>query len=104
MFRAVVFAIALAGCRDQTVERVKDVRDEVCACKTVACGEAAMKTLPENTPKPNHRAQQFATEMLNCMSKLYLRERPATDPDEPATSAEAPGSGSGSALAPAPSR
>jgi hypothetical protein len=104
MLRAVAFAIALSGCRDQTVEQIKAVREAVCACKTVACGEAAMKELPTNTGKPDHRAQALANEMLNCLSKLYLRERPDTDADQEATPTD-PGPGSGSAppaAAPAP--
>ena len=46
MLRAAVIAIALCGCRDKQVDAVRAVRDEVCACRDVACGEAAMKKVP----------------------------------------------------------
>lgn len=84
---AFVFTLAgLAGCRDDTIQHLKEVRDQVCACTTAACGEQAMTRLPQSDVKPDHRAQGLANEMLNCMAKLYLRERPSLDPDRPADS------------------
>ena len=79
-----VIAIALGGCRDHELEQVKTIRDEVCKCKTVDCGEAAMKKLPQHDVKAGAKAQSYANEMLTCMAKLYLKDRPSTDPDAPA--------------------
>ncbi|MBA2538555.1 MAG: hypothetical protein H0V17_02880 [Deltaproteobacteria bacterium] len=81
---AALIAIALLGCRDETLRQVKAIRDEVCACQTVPCGEEAIKRLPKQDGKPHHRAQAFAAEMITCMSKLYLKDRPSEDPDDPA--------------------
>lgn len=83
MLRAAVIAIALCGCPDKQVNAVKAVRDEVCACRDVACGEAAIKKLPTSSGTPGHKAQQLASEMMTCLSKLYLKDRPVEDPDAP---------------------
>jgi hypothetical protein len=84
--RAVVIAIMLLGCRDSKIEELRSVRAEVCKCESVACGEDAMRRVPKYDP--NHRTQEIANEMLACMAKLYLKDRPSTDPDQqaPATS------------------
>ena len=86
MLRAAVIAIALCGCRDKQVDEVRAVREEVCACRDVACGEAAMKKLPASPGSPGHKAQQLASEMMTCLSKLYLKDRPVEDADTPAGS------------------
>lgn len=84
MLRALVIAIALCGCRDKQLAEIKRVRDLVCACQDVACGEAAMKLVPHQSGSPGHKAQQLASEMLTCMSKLYLKDtRPDGNPDAP---------------------
>ena len=90
MVRWLVIAVALAGCGDKQLEELRAVRDEVCACKTPACGEAAMKKVPQGTIKSTHAMQRVANEMLDCIAKLS-ETRPTTDPDAPE---EAPGSGS----------
>ena len=92
MSRALVIAAALAGaaCRDARLEQLASVRDEVCACKTVACGEAAMKRVPRDELKANHRAQKIARGLMSCLAKLYVSERPSTDPDAEAPPPEAP--------------
>lgn len=91
MHRVLVIAIALgaAGCRDRELEQVKVVRDEVCKCRTVECGESAMKRLPVSD-KPSARAQTYANEMLGCMARLYLKDRPSTDPDAPHGGSDSP--------------
>lgn len=88
----IAIAFLVGGCRDKGLEQLKTIRDEVCACKTPSCGEVAMKKVPQHDVKSDHRVQALANEMLACMAKLYLRDRPTTDPDaEPATgSAEPP--------------
>ena len=87
MLRAIVIVTALAACRDPDLQQVKAVRDEVCACKDappdkkISCGEEAIKKLPAQNGTATHRQQTLANEMLTCMSKLYLKDRPGTDPD-----------------------
>lgn len=93
MLRSIVIAIALVACSDPDIAKVKAVRDRVCACKSPECGEEAMKTLPAQEGKPSHRVRQLASEMMTCMSKLYLKDKPDEDPDAPTPS----GIGSGSA-------
>ena len=88
--RALVIAIMLLGCRDSKIEELRTVKAEVCKCETVACGEDAMKRVPKYDP--NHHTQVIAQDMLQCMAKLYLKDRPSTDPDE-----EAPATSPGSA-------
>jgi len=85
MVRCLVIAIALLGCGDKQLETLEAVRDEVCACKTPACGEAAMKKVPQDKLESNRKMQHVAHAMLDCLAKLYDADRPSTDPD-----AEAP--------------
>jgi len=81
MLRLAVIAIALCGCRDKQVEQVQAIRDEVCACSDAKCGEDAMKRLPTYQGTPAHRVQMLASEMVTCMSKLYLKDRPDESAD-----------------------
>jgi hypothetical protein len=108
MLRALVIAAALApaACRDARIEELRSVHDEVCACKTVACGEQAMKRLPQGAPEPearrDHRAKKIAKAMVECLHKLYLSDRPSTDPDAEAPEPGATGPGSSAPAARAP--
>jgi hypothetical protein len=108
---ALVIAAALAaalaaGCRDPRLEKLREIRDEVCACKTPACADAAMKKVPQDDVKPDHRAQVIAQEMLECLHERYLADKPSTDPDaevpapEPAPAPEAPGAAGAAPPAP----
>jgi hypothetical protein len=91
MSRASVLAAVLvlglggAACRDPRLEELASIRAQVCACKTIACGEEAMKRVPERDVRSDHHAQQIAKAMMDCLAKLYVADRPSTDPD-----AEAP--------------
>jgi hypothetical protein len=62
---------------------LEGIRDEVCACKTSACAEIAMKRVASTDVANSHRSQTIAREMMDCLSKLYDAERPATGPDAP---------------------
>ena len=93
MVRCLVIAVALAGCGDKQLDDLKAVRDEVCACKTVACGEAAMTKVPQDKLKSTHAMPRVANEMLDCIAKLDEANRPSTDPD--ASDPESAGSASG---------
>jgi hypothetical protein len=82
MYRFVVIVVALlAACGDDQVERLTAIKDEVCACKTAECGEAAMKKVPQENIASNRKTQRVASQMLDCMQKLYDSDRPTTDPD-----------------------
>ncbi len=71
-----------AGCRDPGITELEKTRDMICACKTAACAELAMKRVPTREAPNNHRSQKIAREMMECLAKLYEAERPATGPDE----------------------
>ena len=81
MVRSLVIAVALIGCGDNQLDELETIRDEVCACKTPACGEAALKKVRQDKIKSSHKMQRVANEMLTCMSKLSEAGRPTTDPD-----------------------
>jgi hypothetical protein len=81
MVRSLVIAVAVLGCGDTQLEELETVRDEVCACKTPACGEAALKKVRQDKLETSRKMQRVANEMLDCMSKLTDAERPITDPD-----------------------
>ena len=108
MHRLLVISIALAiGCRDEGIARLGDVKAKVCACKTAECAEAAMKVIPSTQVKSNPRSQKIAREMLDCLAKLYEKERPVTGPDDDKPVDDKPtgdkaGSGAGSAKAAPP--
>lgn len=92
--RCLVIAIALAGCRDPELVKLEETRAEVCACKTAACGDAAMKKVPQDKVHSTHRTQQVARDMLDCLHKLYLQNAPNVDPDADADDAADATSGS----------
>jgi hypothetical protein len=84
MFRACVIGVAVlaaSACRDEGLVELEELKDEVCACKTPACGEAAIKRTPQEGIEKNHRSRQIARDMLDCMAALYKADRPTTDPD-----------------------
>ena len=81
MIRSLVIAVALLGCGDSQLEELESVRDEVCACKTPACGETALKKVRQDKLETNRKMQRVANEMLDCMAKLAAADRPSTDPD-----------------------
>lgn len=71
-----VISIALlAGCRSHELKQLEHVRDEVCACKDVACGEAALGRVPQKDIKSTPKSQAIAREMLDCLAKLYDEQK-----------------------------
>ena len=96
----IAVAITLCGCHDPELEKLRDVRNQVCKCETAECADAALGELDPHAKRTDHRAQAIANEMLTCLAKLYANGRPITDidaePDEtPITSpgSSAPASG-----------
>ena len=92
--RRLLFGLAIAaGCRDPEIAHLESVKAEVCGCKTAACADAAMAKVPKAATTSNHRTQQLARDMLDCLHKLYLQDQPNLDPDgeqEPATAPDRP--------------
>ena len=78
----VVICVAF-GCGDREAEQMAKVKDQVCACKTASCADAAMKNVPQGKVKAGHKAQGIAREIMECVAKLNEAERPTTDPDAP---------------------
>ncbi len=89
MLRLYVICVALgiAGCRDSEIEKLEQVRAEVCACKTAKCAEAALDHVPKQHVEASPRAQRIAREMLDCVARAYESDRPTQDPDAEAGSA-----------------
>jgi hypothetical protein len=75
--RFVICVALVAGCERHELKKMERVRDEVCACKTVACGEAALAKVPQKNVKSTPKSQAIARDMLDCMAKLYDEDRPA---------------------------
>lgn len=76
----VLVLVALLGCGDKQLESLEVVRDELCACKTPACGDAAMKKVPQKL-KSDPKIQRVAAAMMECRAKLERADRPTTDVD-----------------------
>ena len=99
MWRLLVISLALVACRDDREARLDKVKDRVCACKTAACGEAALKDVPQKDIVSNHRTQQIAREMLDCLAKLY-HDQGGSDDDsgDDGDPASDPGSAAGASV------
>lgn len=74
-------ALALSACADHELAKLETVRDEVCACKTIACADAAMAKVPAKNIESTHKSQKVAREMLDCLADVYETNRPTLDPD-----------------------
>ena len=95
MLRLFVIFVALAGsaCANSEIKKLQKTRDEVCACKSAKCAEAALDHVPKGDVESTPRAQAIAREMLDCLATIYKQDRPTQDPDAeasgPGTSAPA---------------
>ena len=79
-----VISVALAGgCSDREASKLAQIRNEVCACKTSKCGEAALAKVPSKNIQSTPKSQRVAREMLDCLADVYKRDRPTQDPDAP---------------------
>ena len=74
--RLAVLFILLAACENKELTQLERVKQDVCACKDVACAEAAMKRMPAGDVHPDHREQGVARDMLDCLAKLYDEAKP----------------------------
>ncbi|GEM_PF-5944683 len=78
---AVLWIASAIGCHEDEVKKLEVLRDELCKCKTVECGEAVMARVPVIAGAGNRRSQTVARAMLGCMAKLYDNARPQAGPD-----------------------
>jgi hypothetical protein len=78
---AIAVSLLVSGCGDKQLDHMESIKAELCACKTFACGDAAMKKMQELKVKSSRRAQRIAADMIDCMAKLNDQGRPSTDPD-----------------------
>ena len=76
-----VALVVASGCGDREVEQLEKVRDAVCACKTTACADDALKAVPQADIRAGARARQVARGMLDCYARLNAADRPKSDPD-----------------------
>lgn len=76
-------ALALGACEDREADKLAKVRDEVCACKTAKCAEAALAHVPSRSVESNRRTQRLAREMLDCYADILESDAPTLDPDAP---------------------
>ena len=83
MLRLFVIFVALAGsaCGSSEIKKLQKTRDEVCACKSAKCAEAALDHVPKGEVESTPRAQAIAREMLDCLATIYKQDRPTQDPD-----------------------
>jgi hypothetical protein len=75
--RWLIVLALFSGCDDPERSQLDAVRKEVCACKDVACAEAAMKNIPKGDVHASRREQDIARDMLDCLAKLYDDAKPA---------------------------
>ncbi len=93
MLRLSVICVALVigACKGSEAEKLQQVRDTVCACKTAACAEAALDGVPKGKVEASPKSQRIAREMLDCLAALYEEGRPTQDPDAPVVGPHEPG-------------
>ena len=74
--------VLVVACGETEVGKVEAVKNRVCACKDVACADAAMQALPQPA-KASHREQGIARDTLDCYAKLVAAAK-ARETAEPA--------------------
>jgi hypothetical protein len=73
--------VALVACTNHDVERLTDVKRDVCACKDTRCADQAMSRVAKASIKSTPRTQAIARDIMECRARLEAAERPSTDPD-----------------------
>ena len=69
-----VAAVALSSCRDRGIDHMLSLKEKVCACKTAACVDDALKALDHVGDVPLRRRvilEELAHDMVDCMAKTY---------------------------------
>lgn len=95
--------ITLVACTDHSVERLTEVKREVCACKDTRCADQAMSEVPKAAIRSTPRIQAIARDIVDCRARLEAAEQPSTDPDaeDGAGSDDSPAPAGSAAPAPA---
>jgi hypothetical protein len=94
--------VTLVACTDHNVERLTEVKREVCACKDTRCADQAMNEVPKASIRSTPRIQALARDIVDCRARLEAAQRPSTDPDaEGAGSDDSPAPAGSAAPAPA---
>lgn len=85
MLRLSVICVALVmgACEGSEAEKLEKVRDQVCACETATCAEAALDKVPKGKVEASPKARRIAREMLDCLAAIHEAARPTQDPDAP---------------------
>jgi hypothetical protein len=86
--------VTLVACKDHDLERLNDVKRDVCACKEASCADQAMTRVPTASIKSTPRSQAIAREIMECRARLEAAARPSTDPDAEGSGEGAPAAGS----------
>lgn len=73
--------VTLVACGDHDVERLTEVKREVCACKDARCADQAMSQVRKMSVQSTPRTQAIAHDMMECRARLEAADRPSTDPD-----------------------
>jgi hypothetical protein len=73
--------VTLVACKDHDLERLTDVKRDVCACKDTRCADQAMTGVPRATIRSTRRTQAIARDIMECRARLEAAEHPTTDPD-----------------------
>ena len=73
--------VALVACKDQRVERLTEIKRDVCACKDTRCADQAMNEVPKASIRSTPRTRAIARDIMECRARLEAAERPSTDPD-----------------------
>lgn len=60
----------LTGCRDPAVQRLNQIKQVVCACKTLACADQALQAMSKTPARRLDKAQDVASEIFDCYSRL----------------------------------
>ena len=78
---AALIGASTAGCHDQEVAKLIEIKEAMCACRTAECAEKLMRQIPQRDARSTPRTQAVARQMLDCLAKLEIA-RPTTDPDD----------------------
>lgn len=83
-----------AGCSKSPIDELEKIKDEVCACKDMACAEAAMKKIEkleepkEASEADKKRAEEIGVAMMTCAMKLQGAGAAAPAEEAPAAAEE----------------
>jgi len=71
-----------AGCKDEAIAALESTRDKVCQCRTAACVDTAMNALADHPTDKQHKAEQIAREITDCVARIYQQTDAAPPPPD----------------------